>query len=132
MALLVVVFVHHIYVWSIQLSVVCALQAAAAGAAAGGGPKKRLEDAVGWIKGLGAAATNIVGGSSRATDTAEDPEYIKVGLWTEGHSRVQLAADGSLLSCMMLEVLLLQQDAYIYTSLVTGVEQHAIVAPRLH
>jgi hypothetical protein len=57
----------------------CALQAAAAGAAAGGGPKKRLEDAVGWIKGLGAAATNIVGGSSRAADTAEDPEYIKVG-----------------------------------------------------
>ncbi|WIA39527.1 hypothetical protein OEZ86_005618 [Tetradesmus obliquus] len=53
-------------------------QAAAAGAAAGGGPKKRLEDAVGWIKGLGAAATNIVGSSSRATDTAEDPEYIKV------------------------------------------------------
>jgi hypothetical protein len=54
-------------------------QAAAAGAASSGGPKKRLEDAVGWIKGLGAAATNIAGGSSRATDTAEDPEYIKVG-----------------------------------------------------
>jgi ABC-type Fe3+ transport system substrate-binding protein len=63
------------------------LQAAAAGAAAGGGPKKRLEDAVGWIKGLGAAATNIVGGSSRAADTAEDPEYIKVGfawMWAGG------------------------------------------------
>eukprot|EP00882_Tetradesmus_deserticola_P028606 GHRQ01031874.1.p1 GENE.GHRQ01031874.1~~GHRQ01031874.1.p1 ORF type:complete len:359 (+),score=175.37 GHRQ01031874.1:31-1077(+) len=55
-------------------------QAAAAGAAAGGagGPKKRLEDAVGWIKGLGTAATSIVGSSSRAADAAEDPEYIKV------------------------------------------------------
>ncbi|KAF8058870.1 SNX1 [Scenedesmus sp. PABB004] len=55
-------------------------QAAAAGAGAGGagGPKKRLEDAVGWIKGLGAAASSIVGGGGRAVDAAEDPEYVKV------------------------------------------------------
>jgi hypothetical protein len=49
------------------------LQAQSSG---GAGPKKRLEDAVGWFKGLGAAASNIVGGS-RAVDAAEEPEYIK-------------------------------------------------------
>lgn len=53
--------------------------AAANNASGNGGPKKRLGDAVGWFKGLGAAATNMVGsGGSRAADAAEDPEYIKV------------------------------------------------------
>jgi hypothetical protein len=58
--------------------------AAANNAGANGGPKKRLGDAVGWFKGLGAAATNMVGsGGSRAADAAEDPEYIKVGHWLQ-------------------------------------------------
>jgi hypothetical protein len=53
----------------------------AASNGAGGGPKKRLGDAVGWFKGLGQAATSMVGsGGGRAADAAEDPEYIKVGL----------------------------------------------------
>ena len=53
--------------------------AASNGGGAGGGPKKRLGDAVGWFKGLGQAATSMVGaGGSRAADAAEDPEYIKV------------------------------------------------------
>jgi hypothetical protein len=52
----------------------------AASNGAGGGPKKRLGDAVGWFKGLGQAATCMVGASGgRAADAAEDPEYIKVG-----------------------------------------------------
>lgn len=56
--------------------------AAASNNGGNGGPKKRLGDAVGWFKGLGAAATNMVGsGGSRAADAAEDPEYIKVRHW---------------------------------------------------
>eukprot|EP00878_Enallax_costatus_P016879 GHUV01017718.1.p1 GENE.GHUV01017718.1~~GHUV01017718.1.p1 ORF type:complete len:395 (+),score=141.91 GHUV01017718.1:1633-2817(+) len=53
-------------------------QSVAAGAGAAGGPKSVLENTVGFFKGLGAAATSIVGGSGRAGDAAEDPEYIKV------------------------------------------------------
>lgn len=63
-----------------RLHMHAALQASLAAAnGGGGGPKKRLGDAVGWFKGLGQAATNMVGSSgSRAADAAEDPEYIKV------------------------------------------------------
>lgn len=92
------------------------LQAAAAGAAAGGGPKKRLEDAVGWIKGLGAAATNIVGSSSRATDTAEDPEYIKVG-------------------CRLLQVTtgsVAMQDYNAVYNAANIAEEHSSGGPRVH
>lgn len=54
-------------------------QASLAAANGGSGPKKRLGEAVGWFKGLGQAASSIVGaGGSRAADAAEDPEYIKV------------------------------------------------------
>lgn len=54
-------------------------QASLAAANGGGGPKNRLGEAVGWFKGLGQAASSIVGaGGSRAADSAEDPEYIKV------------------------------------------------------
>eukprot|EP00877_Chromochloris_zofingiensis_P009805 jgi/Chrzof1/5078/Cz15g10280.t1 len=41
-----------------------------------GGAKKRLDTAMGWIKGIGTATTNLVQG--RTGDAAEDPEYIKV------------------------------------------------------
>lgn len=51
-------------------------QAASAGGAAGS--KSVLENTVGFFKGLGAAASSMVGGAGRAGDTAEDPEYIKV------------------------------------------------------
>eukprot|EP00775_Hariotina_reticulata_P011886 gene11886-12030_t len=57
--------------WAVEMA------RAQAQSSGGAGPKKRLEDAVGWFKGLGTAASNIVGGS-RAIDAAEDPEYIKV------------------------------------------------------
>lgn len=54
---------------------------AAAAASHGGGvtgaAKGALEGAVGWIKGLGSAASGLVG--ARGTEAAEDPEYIKVG-----------------------------------------------------
>lgn len=56
-----------------------ALVASSNGAASAAGPKTRLGDAVGWFKGLGQAATSMVGsGGGRAADAAEDPEYIKV------------------------------------------------------
>ncbi|GBF87488.1 sorting nexin [Raphidocelis subcapitata] len=54
-----------------------AFEVARSAAAAGGGAKKRLEGAVGWIKGLGAATTSLVAGKA-STDGAEDPEYVKV------------------------------------------------------
>lgn len=64
----------HLHVSAPQASL-----AASNGSGGGGGPKKRLGDAVGWFKGLGQAATSMVGaGGSRAADAAEDPEYIKV------------------------------------------------------
>jgi hypothetical protein len=61
-------------------AVAAAQQHSSAGAGGGAGAKKRLGEAVGWFKGLGAAATSMVGsaGSGRAADAAEDPEYIKV------------------------------------------------------
>ena len=43
----------------------------------GGVAKKRLDTAVGWFKGLGAATQSLVAGRG-TTDAAEDPEYIKV------------------------------------------------------
>lgn len=40
---------------------------------------------MGWFKGLGQAATSMVGaGGGRAADAAEDPEYIKVGRVGQG------------------------------------------------
>ena len=45
--------------------------------AVGGVAKKRLDTAVGWFKGLGAATQSLVAGRG-TTDAAEDPEYIKV------------------------------------------------------
>lgn len=70
--------------------------AANGGANGGSGPKKRLGDAVGWFKGLGQAATSMVGaaGVGRAADAAEDPEYIKV--------RVRVFC-WCLLICMLIE-----------------------------
>lgn len=41
-------------------------------------PKTVLGNTVGFFKGLGAAATSMVGGGGRAADASEDPEYIKV------------------------------------------------------
>lgn len=54
-----------------------ALEVARTQTASSGGAKKRLEDAVGWFKGLGAATTSLVAGKA-AADAAEDPEYVKV------------------------------------------------------
>lgn len=63
--------------WAVEMA--RGQSAAAITAAAGaGGSKTVLENTVGFFKGLGAAATSIVGGSGRAGDAAEDPEYIKV------------------------------------------------------
>lgn len=44
---------------------------------------------MGWIKGLGAATTNLVAGKA-STDAVEDPEYVKVGAsWVTGpHARM--------------------------------------------
>lgn len=54
-----------------------AFEVARTAAASGGGAKKRLEGAVGWLRGLGGAATGLVAGKG-AADAAEDPEYVRV------------------------------------------------------
>jgi len=57
--------------------------------ATAGGAKKRLEGAVGWFKGLGAATTNLVAGKA-TSDAAEDPEYVKVRAMRVHWTRVVL------------------------------------------
>lgn len=93
-------------------------QASLAAANSGsGGPKNRLGEAVGWFKGLGQAASSIVGaGGSRAADSAEDPEYIKVCVAAGGTiaCTVQYPTQGS------------QQDADAATQGALRLCEHAV------